>query len=49
MKVLITLESQGFVENLSRFSPSSSNKYITLSAVQTAYFWLFADQVIAAI
>lgn len=39
-----TFESAGFNENLSLFSPRSSNKDTVRSAVATASFKLFGDQ-----
>lgn len=41
--------SLGFVENLSRFSPFSSNNKICLSQVATANFWLLGDIAVANI
>lgn len=41
--------SLGFVENLSRFSPFSSNNMICLSQVATATFWLLGETAIANI
>lgn len=48
-KLLLTLESAGFVENLSLLSPFSSNSRTTLSAVDTANFTLLGDQANAVI
>jgi hypothetical protein len=44
-----TFESQGFVANLSRCSPLSSNKWMTLSAVTNANLRLFGDHAMACI
>ncbi len=43
----LTLELAGFVANLSRFSPSSSNSHMTLSTVHTASLLLHGAHAIA--
>ena len=49
LAVIFTCELAGFVENLSRLSPSSSQSITTLSIETTAIFWLFGDHAMAVI